>query len=106
MCSRFTADAKFVAVALLDASIRVLFFDTFKPYLTLYGHKLPVLSLSASSDGALLVSGGVDKVRRPEPKAPAEIDLSRALPRIVPLRPAPRCKRRLAAWLALCVTLP
>ena len=49
----FTADSKYVAAAMLDASIRVLFFDTFKPFLTLYGHKLPVLAVSASSDGAL-----------------------------------------------------
>lgn len=46
---------------MLDASIRVVFYDTFKQYLNLYGHKLPVLTASASSDGALLVSGGADK---------------------------------------------
>ena len=30
MCSRFTPDSKYIAAGLLDASIRLLFFDTFK----------------------------------------------------------------------------
>ena len=55
------AHSRYIAAGLLDASIRVIFFDSFKPYLTLYGHKLPVLSVSASSDSTLLVSGSADK---------------------------------------------
>uniref|UniRef100_A0A7S0P2Q4 Small-subunit processome Utp12 domain-containing protein n=1 Tax=Calcidiscus leptoporus TaxID=127549 RepID=A0A7S0P2Q4_9EUKA len=61
LCCAYSADGKFVAAGLLDASVKVLFTDTFKLFLTLYGHKLPVLSLSVSSDGALLVSGSADK---------------------------------------------
>ena len=61
MCARYTAAGKHVCLALLDASIKVLFSDSFKLFLTLYGHQLPVLSVSASSDGDLLVSGSADK---------------------------------------------
>jgi WD40 repeat protein len=39
----------------------VFFADTLKFFLSLYGHKLPVLSLDISSDGALLASGSADK---------------------------------------------
>lgn len=39
----------------------MLFADTFKFCLSLYGHKLPVLALDISSDGTLLASGSADK---------------------------------------------
>lgn len=39
----------------------MFFADTLKFFLSLYGHKLPVLSLDISSDGALLASGSADK---------------------------------------------
>ena len=35
--------------------------DSFKIFLSLYGHKLPVLCMDISSDGALLVTGFADK---------------------------------------------
>lgn len=35
--------------------------DTFKFFLTLYGHKLPVLCMDISSDGDLIVTGSADK---------------------------------------------
>ena len=40
---------------------QVLFADTLRFFLSLYGHKLPVLAMDISSDGALLASGGGDK---------------------------------------------
>ncbi|PVU87484.1 hypothetical protein BB561_006305 [Smittium simulii] len=52
---------KLVAVSLLDTTIRVFFLDTLKFYLSLYGHKLPALSIDISSDSTLLVSGSADK---------------------------------------------
>ena len=39
----------------------MFFADTFKFFLSLYGHKLPVLALDVSSDGTLLASGSADK---------------------------------------------
>ncbi|XP_023544503.1 WD repeat-containing protein 3-like [Cucurbita pepo subsp. pepo] len=54
-------DAKYIAAALLDSTVKVFFMDTFKVFRTLYGHKLPVLCMDVSSDGDLLVTGSADK---------------------------------------------
>ncbi len=61
LCVRFSPDGKLICVALLDATVKVFFADTLKFFLSLYGHKLPVLAMDVSSDGALLASGGADK---------------------------------------------
>lgn len=37
------------------------YLDTFKFFLSLYGHKLPVLCMDISSDSTLLISGSADK---------------------------------------------
>jgi U3 small nucleolar RNA-associated protein 12 len=39
----------------------VFFSDSLKFFVSLYGHKLPVLTMDISSDGALLASGSADK---------------------------------------------
>ncbi|KAF7818660.1 WD repeat-containing protein 3 [Senna tora] len=54
-------DAKYIAVALLDCTVKIHFVDTFKFFLSLYGHKLPVLCMDISSDGELIVTGSADK---------------------------------------------
>ncbi|KAL5065667.1 hypothetical protein RYX36_027404 [Vicia faba] len=54
-------DAKYIAVALLDSTVKIHFVDTFKFFLSLYGHKLPVLCMDISSDGDLIVTGSADK---------------------------------------------
>ncbi|PVU84642.1 hypothetical protein BB560_007297 [Smittium megazygosporum] len=54
-------DSKLLAVSLLDTTVRVFYLDTLKFYLSLYGHKLPVLSIDISSDSQLLISGSADK---------------------------------------------
>ncbi|CAH9137341.1 unnamed protein product [Cuscuta epithymum] len=54
-------DGKYIAAALLDSTIKVFFMDSLKFFLSLYGHKLPVLCMDVSSDGDLLVSGSADK---------------------------------------------
>ena len=61
MCARYSADGKYVAVGLLDSTVKVLYADSLKQYLGLFGHKLPVTSLSLSSDGALLATASADK---------------------------------------------
>lgn len=48
-------------MSLLDFTIKVFFTDSLKFFLSLYGHKLPVLSMDISSDSTLLVSGAADK---------------------------------------------
>uniref|UniRef100_A0A0D9VPM7 Small-subunit processome Utp12 domain-containing protein n=1 Tax=Leersia perrieri TaxID=77586 RepID=A0A0D9VPM7_9ORYZ len=52
---------KHIAVALLDCTVKVFFMDSLKFFLSLYGHKLPVLCMDISSDGALIVTGSADK---------------------------------------------
>ncbi|XWS66807.1 hypothetical protein CRYUN_Cryun05aG0232500 [Craigia yunnanensis] len=42
-------DAKYVAVALLDCTVKVLFMDSLKFFLSLHGHKLPVLCMDLGS---------------------------------------------------------
>lgn len=54
-------NSKFVAVALLDNTVKIFFCDTFKLYLTLYGHNLPVLCMDISFDSTLIATGSADK---------------------------------------------
>jgi len=58
---KFSPDAKIIAVALLDNTVKVFFVDTLKLYLNLYGHKLPVLSMDISYDSKLIVTSSADK---------------------------------------------
>ncbi|KAL2554322.1 transducin family protein/WD-40 repeat family protein [Forsythia ovata] len=54
-------EVKYIAVALLDCTVKVFFMDSLKFFLSLYGHKLPVLCMDISSDGDLIVTGSADK---------------------------------------------
>lgn len=58
---RLSTDGRLVAVSLLDSTIKVFFVDTFKFFLSLYGHKLPALALDISTDNTLAVTGSADK---------------------------------------------
>ncbi len=60
-CACFSPAGHYLAVALIDNSIKVLDSKSKKLRLNLYAHNLPVLAFDISSDDALLVSGGVDK---------------------------------------------
>jgi len=57
----FSPDGKFLSLALLDTTVKVFFAETMKFFLSLYGHRLPVLTLDVSTDGTLLVTGSADK---------------------------------------------
>lgn len=57
----YSPDGTKLALALQDNTVKVFYADTFKFALSLYGHKLPVNSISISSDSQLLVSGSMDK---------------------------------------------
>eukprot|EP01022_Parablepharisma_sp_SALTPOND_P019786 TRINITY_DN3426_c2_g1_i1.p1 TRINITY_DN3426_c2_g1~~TRINITY_DN3426_c2_g1_i1.p1 ORF type:complete len:964 (-),score=102.02 TRINITY_DN3426_c2_g1_i1:3822-6713(-) len=70
LCSMISPNGKLIAFSLLDSTIKVqlhylqnqlLFANSLKFYLSLYGHKLPVLSFDISTDNTLLVSGSSDK---------------------------------------------
>ncbi|KIO30256.1 hypothetical protein M407DRAFT_225108 [Tulasnella calospora MUT 4182] len=58
---RYSPDGRFVAVALLDATVKVFHQDTLKFFLSLYGHKLPVLAMDISSDSKLIITCSADK---------------------------------------------
>jgi U3 small nucleolar RNA-associated protein 12 len=50
-----------LAVALLDCTVKIFFEDTLKFFVSLYGHKLPVMSMSISSDNSLIATASADK---------------------------------------------
>ena len=65
LCVRVSPNGKLLAAALLDSTVRVFFADSLKFFLSLYGHKLPVLSMDISSGGwgcvwGLLSGGWLD----------------------------------------------
>lgn len=57
----YSPNGKWVAVALLNHTMQLLFADTLKFYFSLYGHRLPVMSLDFSSDSQMVASGSADK---------------------------------------------
>lgn len=61
LCVKISPDARFLAISLLNNNVNVVFFDTLKLYLTLYGHKLPVLSIDISHDCKLVITSSADK---------------------------------------------
>lgn len=50
-----------IALALLDMTIQVFYTDSLKFSVSLYGHKLPAISLSISFDSKILISASSDK---------------------------------------------
>lgn len=48
-------------VSLTDNTVRAYILETLEPYLSFYGHRLPVLSMDVSSDGEVLATGSADK---------------------------------------------
>nr|KAG5704001.1 hypothetical protein BaRGS_032090 [Batillaria attramentaria] len=61
LCVKYSPDQRLLAVALLDNTVKVFFTDTLKFFLSLYGHKLPVLCMDISSDSTLIVTGSADR---------------------------------------------
>ena len=53
---RGSPDGRLLCVALLDATVKVFYADSLKFFLSLYGHKLPVLSMDVSHDSKLIVT--------------------------------------------------
>ncbi len=54
-------DRLLIGIGLLDNTIKLFYDDSLKFFLSLYGHKLPVLCLDMSHDSKLLVTGSADK---------------------------------------------
>ncbi|KAG5636854.1 hypothetical protein H0H81_006606 [Sphagnurus paluster] len=58
---KYSPNGKFLAVSLLDSTVKVFYQDSLKFFLSLYGHKLPVLSMDISYDSKLIVTCSADK---------------------------------------------
>ncbi|KAG2369907.1 WD40-repeat-containing domain protein [Suillus spraguei] len=58
---RYSPNGKLLAVALLDSTVKIFYQDTLKFFLSLYGHKLPVLAMDISDDSKLIVTCSADK---------------------------------------------
>ncbi|WFC98044.1 beta transducin [Malassezia yamatoensis] len=61
LCARHSPNGKLLAISLLDNTVKVFYADTLKFFLSLYGHKLPVLALDISDDSKLCVTCSADK---------------------------------------------
>uniref|UniRef100_A0A182M2S4 Small-subunit processome Utp12 domain-containing protein n=1 Tax=Anopheles culicifacies TaxID=139723 RepID=A0A182M2S4_9DIPT len=58
---RISQNGKYIAVALLDTTVKIFFMDSLKFYLSLYGHKLPVVAMDISYDSTLIITGSADR---------------------------------------------
>jgi len=58
---QYSPNGKWIAVALLDATVQLYFVDTLKFYISFYGHTLPVMSVAFSSDSTILATGSADR---------------------------------------------
>jgi len=61
LSAAYTPNGKLFAVTLLDFTVSLYHTDTNKFFVSLYGHKLPVLCCDFSSDSQILATGSADK---------------------------------------------
>jgi U3 small nucleolar RNA-associated protein 12 len=59
-----TPNDRLCAVALQDNNIQLFYADSMKPFLNLYGHKLPATGIAFAQDSALCATVGMDKSLR------------------------------------------
>ncbi|XP_048459068.1 WD repeat-containing protein 3 isoform X1 [Rhincodon typus] len=57
----YSPNQRLLAVSLLDCTVKVFYTDTLKFFLSLYGHKLPVLCMDISDDSNLIATGSADR---------------------------------------------
>uniref|UniRef100_A0A8C4QVD1 Small-subunit processome Utp12 domain-containing protein n=1 Tax=Eptatretus burgeri TaxID=7764 RepID=A0A8C4QVD1_EPTBU len=58
---RLSPNGRLLSASLLDNTTKIFYTDTLKFFLSLYGHKLPVLCTDISSDSTLIVTGSADR---------------------------------------------
>ncbi|GLH05971.1 Lissencephaly-1 homolog [Gryllus bimaculatus] len=58
---KISPNGNFIAVSLLDCTIKIFFMDTLKFFLSLYGHKLPVICMDISYDSTIIATGSADR---------------------------------------------
>ncbi|XP_067896854.1 WD repeat-containing protein 3 isoform X2 [Heterodontus francisci] len=57
----YSPNQRLLAVSLLDCTVKVFYTDTLKFFLSLYGHKLPVLCMDICYDSTLIATGSADR---------------------------------------------
>ncbi|GKT22232.1 hypothetical protein ADUPG1_012080, partial [Aduncisulcus paluster] len=60
-CTCIHASPSYVMVGFADSSLRVYHRDSFRHFVTLYGHSLPINSVAVSEDEYVIATGSVDK---------------------------------------------
>ncbi|CEG77505.1 hypothetical protein RMATCC62417_12245 [Rhizopus microsporus] len=61
LCLQYNPNQNLITVSLLDSTTKMFYHDTLKFFLSLYGHKFPVLSIDISSDNTLIPACSADK---------------------------------------------
>ena len=60
-CLALDKSGKHIAVSLADNCVKLLYADSLKLFVTLYGHTQPVTCVKFTSDGTLVATGGGDR---------------------------------------------
>ncbi|CAI7722407.1 U3 small nucleolar RNA-associated protein 12, putative [Plasmodium vivax] len=60
-CAIYSPNGKYICVGYMNNLIEVLYSDTLKLHLTLYGHSLPITCMDISKDNTVLASSSADK---------------------------------------------
>jgi len=58
---KYSPNGQLLAVSLLDSTVKVFMADSLKFFLSLYGHKFPVMCMDISLDSSLIITGSADK---------------------------------------------
>lgn len=58
---KISSNSRLIAVSMLDCTVKIFYLDTLKFFLSLYGHKLPVLSMDIADDSSIIATGSGDK---------------------------------------------
>ncbi|XP_059475332.1 WD repeat-containing protein 3 [Neocloeon triangulifer] len=61
LCVAISPNMRYVAASLLDSTVKIFFLDTLKFFVSLYGHKLPVLCMDISFDSTVICTGSADR---------------------------------------------
>ncbi|XP_023243739.1 WD repeat-containing protein 3-like [Centruroides sculpturatus] len=61
LCIKHSPNGKLIAISLLDSTVKIFFVDTLKFFLSLFGHKFPVICMDISYDSNLIITGSADR---------------------------------------------
>ncbi|KAI4496116.1 hypothetical protein M0802_007983 [Mischocyttarus mexicanus] len=61
LCVRISPNYRYVAVSLMDCTVKIFLMNTFKFFISLYSHSQPVTCMDISSDSTLIATGSSDR---------------------------------------------